>query len=155
MMAANYRHIGGGENRLGRHYSRFSAFWPPQPLPVNHLLCENCRTQGRIGEVGLAAMLSTLEPPRLTKKFHLDLAQPQEIRGCGRYRAIDREHRELKVVARRRFCGEHDAVRHVETLDRVWAGPRSGARHLAVDPDLGIVVDIDPQYRHCAGGIEA
>src|SRR5262249_15709259 len=29
MMAANYRHIGGAENRLGRHYSRFSAFWPP------------------------------------------------------------------------------------------------------------------------------
>jgi len=25
-MAANYRHIGGGENRLGRHYSRFSRF---------------------------------------------------------------------------------------------------------------------------------
>jgi hypothetical protein len=28
MTAANYRHIGGGENRLGRHYSRFSAIWP-------------------------------------------------------------------------------------------------------------------------------
>src|SRR5215831_17934950 len=28
MMAANYRHIGGGVNRLGRHYSRFSGFWP-------------------------------------------------------------------------------------------------------------------------------
>jgi hypothetical protein len=27
MMAANYRHIAGGENRLGRHYSRFSRFW--------------------------------------------------------------------------------------------------------------------------------
>src|SRR5947209_8868654 len=27
-MAADYRHIGGRENRLGRHYSRFSAFWP-------------------------------------------------------------------------------------------------------------------------------
>jgi hypothetical protein len=26
MMAANYRQIGGGVNRLGRHYSRFSAF---------------------------------------------------------------------------------------------------------------------------------
>jgi CelD/BcsL family acetyltransferase involved in cellulose biosynthesis len=26
-MAADYRHIGGRENRLGRHYSRFSAFW--------------------------------------------------------------------------------------------------------------------------------
>jgi hypothetical protein len=24
MMAANYQHIGGRENRLGRHYSRFS-----------------------------------------------------------------------------------------------------------------------------------
>ena len=32
MMAANYRHIGGGENRLGRHYSRFSAFCPPAAL---------------------------------------------------------------------------------------------------------------------------
>jgi hypothetical protein len=28
MMAANYRHIGGDENRLGRHYSRFSGIWP-------------------------------------------------------------------------------------------------------------------------------
>src|SRR5215813_7227648 len=28
MMAANYQHIGGGVNRLGRHYSRFSGFWP-------------------------------------------------------------------------------------------------------------------------------
>src|SRR5262249_35920860 len=28
MMAANYRHIGGGVNRLGRHYSRFFGFWP-------------------------------------------------------------------------------------------------------------------------------
>src|SRR5262245_44490822 len=26
MMAANYRHIGNRENRLGRHYSRFSGF---------------------------------------------------------------------------------------------------------------------------------
>ena len=31
----------------------FRRFGFPQPLPVNHLLCENCRTQGRIGEVGL------------------------------------------------------------------------------------------------------
>jgi len=28
-------------------------FGPPQPSPINHLLCENRRTQGRIGEVGL------------------------------------------------------------------------------------------------------
>ena len=50
-MAADYRHIGGFENRLGRHYSRFSLH--PGPLPINHLLCENRGTQGRIGEVRL------------------------------------------------------------------------------------------------------
>jgi len=32
MMAANYRHIGGDENRLGRHYGPFPAFWPPATL---------------------------------------------------------------------------------------------------------------------------
>jgi hypothetical protein len=31
-MAANYRHIGDRENRLGRHYSRFSPFWPTPAL---------------------------------------------------------------------------------------------------------------------------
>jgi hypothetical protein len=54
MMAANYRHIGGLENRLGRHYSRFSASWPAVPLPLNHLRGENRQTMGRIGEVRLA-----------------------------------------------------------------------------------------------------
>jgi transposase-like protein len=39
MMAANYRHIGGGENRLGRHYSRFSGIGPGPSLPINHSLC--------------------------------------------------------------------------------------------------------------------
>jgi len=75
-MAANYRHIGGGENRLGRHYSRFSAFCPPQPLPVNHLLCENCRTQGRIGEIGLAASeRQQLSRPLITR-LHQSAARP-------------------------------------------------------------------------------
>ena len=31
----------------------FRRFRPPQPLPINHLLGENCGTRGRIGEVGL------------------------------------------------------------------------------------------------------
>src|SRR5215468_2412117 len=54
MMAADYRHIGGRENRLGRHYSRFSGFWLMPSLQSNHLLCENRRTAGRIGEDGLS-----------------------------------------------------------------------------------------------------
>src|SRR5260370_21407295 len=37
MMAANYRHIGGLENRLGRHYSRFSASGPAVPLAAQSL----------------------------------------------------------------------------------------------------------------------
>jgi hypothetical protein len=35
----------------------FRRFGHPQPLPINHLLCENRRTQGRMGEVGLGASL--------------------------------------------------------------------------------------------------
>ena len=31
----------------------FGVLAPPQPLPINHLLCENPRTEDRIGEVGL------------------------------------------------------------------------------------------------------
>src|SRR2546423_20740 len=50
MMAADYRHIGGRENRLGRHYSDFRRFSPPRPLQVNQLPCENCAMLGRIGE---------------------------------------------------------------------------------------------------------
>src|SRR5580700_2177607 len=34
----------------------FRRFGHPQPLPINHLLCENRRTQGRMGEVGLATI---------------------------------------------------------------------------------------------------
>src|SRR5215472_18114553 len=49
-------------------YSRFSGIWPTASLPINHLLCENRRTQGRMGEVGLVcghdrqSMPMTLEP---------------------------------------------------------------------------------------------
>jgi hypothetical protein len=61
MMAADYRHIGGGENRLGRHYSRFSRFGPRRSLPINHLLGENRQMAGRIGEDGLV----TTPTPRM------------------------------------------------------------------------------------------
>jgi hypothetical protein len=35
----------------------FPRFDLTQPLPINHLPCENRRTQGRIGEVGLTSPL--------------------------------------------------------------------------------------------------
>src|SRR5439155_26424268 len=46
MMAANYRHIGGLENRLGRHYSRFSATGPAAPLAVQSLARRKSRNGG-------------------------------------------------------------------------------------------------------------
>src|SRR5215472_16570308 len=48
-------------------YSRFSGIWPTASLPINHLLCENRRTQGRMGEVGLAGGPSLEAAAKLTK----------------------------------------------------------------------------------------
>jgi hypothetical protein len=55
----------------------FRRFGHPQPLPINHLLCENRRTQGRMGEVGVTPASepqTELEPgdrvSRLVERFH-------------------------------------------------------------------------------------
>jgi hypothetical protein len=55
-MAANYRHIRGRENRLGRHYSRFPLFRPCCPLSFSHFPRQNSGAAGRIGEVRLATL---------------------------------------------------------------------------------------------------
>src|SRR5205823_15105477 len=67
MMAADYRHIGGRENRLGRHYSRFSPFWPTPALSGQSLdlrkLCDagsNRRSQANASRmVGATCAFST------------------------------------------------------------------------------------------------
>src|SRR6516165_9489193 len=41
----------------------FRRFGHPQTLPINHLLCENRRTQGRMGEVGLETGVELVKPP--------------------------------------------------------------------------------------------
>src|SRR6266566_2956240 len=46
MMAANYRHIGGHENRLGRHYSGFSAFLAATPLARQSLAAQKFPSGG-------------------------------------------------------------------------------------------------------------
>src|SRR3979411_960632 len=46
MMAADYRHIGGVENRLGRHYSRFSPFSPTPALAGQSLALRKLRDAG-------------------------------------------------------------------------------------------------------------
>src|SRR5215472_3471555 len=46
MMAANYRHNGGGENRLGRHYSRFAGIWPTSFLADQSLTLRKSQNAG-------------------------------------------------------------------------------------------------------------
>ena len=43
---------------------------------------------------------------------------------------------------------------HVEPLDRARARPAGSPRQLAIDPDFCVIVDIRPQHRHRAGGVE-
>ena len=57
----------------------FRPFGHPQPLPINHLLCENRRTQGRMGEVGLGSA-ETRVPSHGWRRA------PRKRHGVGRYR---------------------------------------------------------------------
>ena len=54
----------------------FRRFGHPQTLPINHLLCENRRTQGRMGEVGLGLrailLLSSRRRPSAVAIFLFD-----------------------------------------------------------------------------------
>jgi len=90
MMAANYRHIGGGDNRLGRHYSRFFEDLA-HGLPCRSITCsvkivkrqvESAKTgygrnlrqhEGRVGQVRQA-----------TTKACLDVAEEAHYLGAGK-----------------------------------------------------------------------
>src|SRR2546426_7227048 len=88
-------------------------------------------------------------PGRSPEELDLRLADEEEVPRCRRNRPVDRKHGDLEPVAGRHGAvGQHDAVGHVEALDRPWARPTGGARHRAVDPDFRVVVDVDAEHRH-------
>src|SRR5271163_3783798 len=94
------------------------------------------------------------EVKTLLVEFDLGLAEPDEIRRRDRDRSVDAEHRDLEFVARfDRIC-EYDAIGHVEALDRGWARIAAAARHLAVDPDLRVIVHIGGEHRLGARRLE-
>src|SRR5262249_4413499 len=65
------------------------------------------------------------------------------------------KHGDLEPVANGHGAvGQHHAVGHVEALDRPWTRPAGSARHRAVDPDFGVVVDVDAQYSLGACAVE-
>src|SRR5262249_7871772 len=81
MMAANYRHIGGGENRLGRHYSRFAGIWPTSFLADQSLTLRKSQNAGSNRPSRAREAFNELAHPRLVSKaaddahFQTEIAQ--------------------------------------------------------------------------------
>src|ERR1700745_4305391 len=97
MMAANYRHIGGGENRLGRHYSRFAGVWPTSFLADQSLTLRKSQNTGsnRSSRANVLARPQTrahnwcrngsVPRPRRTRQFlRADAAQLTSAQLIGR-----------------------------------------------------------------------
>src|SRR6516225_10304710 len=57
--------------------------------------------------------------------------------------SVNRKHCELESVAGLDFGAKHHAIGHVEALNGSRTGIAAPARHLAIDPDLRIIVDQD------------
>ena len=62
----------------------FRRFGPPRSLPINHLLCENCGTPGRIGEVGLVAAAGERAGMRFLEFFAANIRNPHTRRAYAR-----------------------------------------------------------------------
>src|SRR5712692_8234458 len=103
MMAANYRHIGCLENRLGRHYSRFSASGPAAPLAVQSLARRkspnhgsNRRSQASVDQLNAlietkGLLLHELQGQELIDALLKIIAQADELQGTlGEYGGIRR-----------------------------------------------------------------
>src|ERR1700731_4573482 len=87
-------------------------------------------------------------------ELDLRLAKPEEICRRGRDRPVDGEDRDLEFLTRGDGIAEHEAIGHVEALDRGWARPAGRPRHLPIDPDFCVIVDVDRQHGFGAGGVE-
>jgi hypothetical protein len=82
------------------------------------------------------------------EKFDFCLAEPDGIGGRRRYRPVDAEHRNLEGVSGPDRIAEHDAIRHIEALDRGRARPAGCARQLS------LIIDIDGEDRLGARRLE-
>src|SRR5690349_9192544 len=112
MMAADYRHIGGRENRLGRHYSRFPPFWPTPALSGQSLalrkLCDagsNRRSQVRVDTRQRDATASAAIREALTPFFEDGAFQAPVIdrviplsEGCSSYAQVARGEARGRLV---------------------------------------------------------
>ena len=74
------------------------------------------------------------------KRCRLD---PDEVLRAVRNRPVDAEDRKLNALAGLRVSREDYAIGGVESLDHRSARLPQHPGHLAVDPDLGIIIDHD------------
>src|SRR5262245_34853304 len=85
----------------------------------------------------------------LTEKLNLRRAEPDEVLRRDGNRPIDAEDSNLEFVSRLDRIRQHHSIRHVEALDGGGAGIATAARHLAVDPDFRVIVDIRREQGFC------
>src|SRR6516165_3372188 len=90
----------------------------------------------------------------LTEKLNLRRAEPDEVLRRDGNRPIDAEDSNLEFVSRLDRIRQHHSIGHVEALDRGRAGIAAAARHLPVDPDFRVVVDIGRKHGFCGDRFE-
>src|SRR6516164_773774 len=90
----------------------------------------------------------------LTEKLNLRRAEPDEVLRRDGNRPIDAEDSNLEFVSRLDRIRQHHSIGHVEALDRGRAGIAAAARHLPVDPDFRVVVDIGRKHGFCVDRFE-
>ena len=99
----------------------------------------------------------TSRAPRLPAAIEVERrrAHPDEVGGRVGERPVDAEHRELDLLARAgRRAPSTTRFGRVAALDRQAARSGRARRQLAVDPDLGVVVDHVSNTTVDAGRIE-
>src|SRR5262245_51282595 len=91
---------------------------------------------------------------RLLVELDPRLAEEDRVQRCQTDGPVDAEDRDLEFVARFHLLGEHNAIGHVEALDRRRARAPAAPRHRAVDEGFGVVVDGEGEHRDGAARIE-
>ena len=119
----------------------FRRFGPPQPLPINHLLCENRRTQGRIGEVGLVQRRRDSRAAlRLMRKLLKKQGFAPKLLVTDKLRSYASAFRRLGLTCRHeqglrmnnRAENSHQAVRRRERKLQRFKSARSAQRFLSM-----------------------
>src|SRR5207245_8662004 len=97
-----------------------------------------------------------LDPADLTRLVERQCRRtdPHVVRRWVGQRAVDRENRELELLAWSHIVPEDDAVRRVPSLDQLTPCLAEDEGQLAVEPDLGVVVHGDLEDRGRPSGVE-